>query len=68
MVSLERPLMNETIAGLVGGIYSAATGASLAIQALAGVWPHQASLAASAAVAITSFYLGRLSVRWMRFK
>ena len=60
--------MNDLIAGISGGIYSAATAFALTFQGVAGLWPHQASMAASALVAVASFYLGRLSVRIMRIK
>lgn len=68
MVSLERIGMNDLIAGVSAGLYSAFTGFSLAFQGLAGLWPHQAALAVSACVAVASFALGRISVRVMRVK
>lgn len=60
--------MNDLIAGIAGGLYSAATGFALAFQYVAALWPHQAALAVSAVVAVASFYLGRVSVRVMRPK
>lgn len=60
--------MNDLIGSIAAGLYSALTGFALAAQALAGILPHQASLALSALLACVAFWAGRISAGKLRAK